>query len=105
VLRELADIVRVTVRKEDLFARYGGEEFVLILVETDVTEGVLVAERIREAIAAHHFRFEATPVRLTVSIGVATTTGDMTMTPSNLLRTADEKLYQAKREGRNRVLS
>ena len=105
VLRELADIVRETVRKEDLFARYGGEEFILILVETDLDEAVVVAERIREAVATHQFRFESTPVRLTISIGVASTTGDMEMTPSTLIRRADEKLYQAKRQGRDRVVS
>jgi diguanylate cyclase (GGDEF)-like protein len=105
VLRELTDIIRGTVRKEDLFARFGGEEFVLVLVETDIEEAVGVAERIRESVAAHPFRFESTPVKLTISIGIASTTGDMTMTPATLLKTADEKLYQAKREGRNRVVS
>jgi diguanylate cyclase (GGDEF)-like protein len=105
VLRELADIIRTSVRKEDLFARYGGEEFVLVLVETNLEEGVGVAERIRSTVACHQFRFESTPVKLTISIGVATTTGDMNMTPSHLLRTADENLYQAKRTGRNKVVS
>jgi diguanylate cyclase (GGDEF)-like protein len=105
VLRKLAEIIRTTVRKEDLFARYGGEEFVLVLVETDLQEGVGVAERIREMVEQHPFRFESTHLHLTISIGIASTTGDMTMTPSNLLRAADEKLYQAKHEGRNRVVS
>jgi two-component system cell cycle response regulator len=105
VLRELADIVRQTVRGEDLFARYGGEEFVLVLVETDLQEGVGVAERIRNLVAEHQFRFESTPVKLTISIGLTSTTGDMAMTPTILLKTADDKLYQAKREGRNRVVS
>jgi two-component system, cell cycle response regulator len=105
VLRELADIIRDTVRKEDLFARYGGEEFVLVLVETTLEGGAGVAERIRESVADHVFRFESAPVKLTISIGVASTTGDMTMTATNLLKTADEKLYLAKHDGRNRVVS
>jgi two-component system, cell cycle response regulator len=105
VLRELSDVVRATVRKEDLFARYGGEEFALVLVETTCEGAVLVAERIRAAVADHLFRFEATPVRLTISLGVATTTGDMTMTPADLLKAADDNLYKAKRAGRNRVVS
>jgi diguanylate cyclase (GGDEF)-like protein len=105
VLRELADIVRGSVRKEDLFARYGGEEFVLVLVETNLEEAVGVAERIRGSVAANQFRFESTPVKLTISIGVASTTGDMNMTPEALLRTSDENLYQAKRTGRNKVVS
>jgi diguanylate cyclase (GGDEF)-like protein len=105
ILRELTDVIRTSVRKEDLFARYGGEEFVVVLVESNREESVGVAERIRESVADHQFRFESTPIKMTISIGVASTTGDMAMTPSNLLRTADENLYQAKRAGRNKVVS
>ena len=105
VLRELAGCVRETVRKEDLFARSGGEEFVLVLVEAGPEEARQAAERVRALVEAHPFRFEATPIRLTVSVGVATTAGDHTITPTDLLREADEKMLQAKREGRNRVVS
>jgi two-component system cell cycle response regulator len=105
VLRELAGIVRGSVRKEDLFARYGGEEFVLVLVETGHEEAAAVAERLRESVAEHQFRFEATPVRLTISIGVSTTAGDPPVGPADLIKLADERLYQAKRTGRNKVVS
>jgi len=105
VLRELTDIIRTSVRKEDLFARYGGEEFVLVLVETGRDEAVMVAGRIRQSIADHAFRFEANPVNITISIGIACMSGDMSLTPASLLKTADENLYQAKRSGRNRVVS
>ncbi|MBX9579324.1 MAG: GGDEF domain-containing protein [Gemmataceae bacterium] len=105
VLRELAGCVRETVRKEDLFARSGGEEFVLVLVEAGADEARQAAERVRELVEAHPFRFEATPIRLTVSVGVATTTGDHRITPTDLLREADENMLQAKREGRNRVVA
>jgi diguanylate cyclase (GGDEF)-like protein len=105
VLRELAGVVGMTVRKEDVFARYGGEEFVLVLVETGLNEAVLAAERIREAVANHSFRFEAIPIRLTISVGVATTNGDPPITPEVLLKNADERLYEAKRTGRNKVVS
>lgn len=105
VLRELADIVKSSVRKEDLFARYGGEEFVVVLVETNCEEAIGVAERIREMVANHQFRFEATPIKLTISVGIASTTGDLNMTPATMLRNADENLYHAKRTGRNRVVS
>lgn len=104
VLRELADIARGSVRKEDLFARYGGEEFVAVLVETDRDEAIGVAERVRVMVAEHQFRFEATPIKLTISIGVASTSGDLAMTPAALLRAADDNLYQAKRTGRNKVV-
>jgi len=105
VLRELAECVGETVRKEDLFARYGGEEFALVLVETGLPEATYAAERVREAVEAHQFRFETTPIKLTISIGVATTSGDPDATPNGLLKAADERLYQAKRTGRNKVVS
>jgi diguanylate cyclase (GGDEF)-like protein len=104
-LRELAACVRKTVRREDLFARYGGEEFALVLVETQLEGAVDVAERIRESVERHPFRFEDKPFSLTVSLGVAFTTGDANLTAAGLLRQADDKLYQAKRAGRNQVVS
>jgi len=105
VLREMTDVIRATVRKEDLFARYGGEEFVLVLVETAREEAVLVADRIRRLIADHPFQFESSPVNLTISIGIACMSGDMAITPASLLKTADDNLYQAKRAGRDRVVA
>jgi len=105
VLRELAGCVKASVRREDLFARYGGEEFVLVLVETPHAEAVHVAERLRESVEKHVFRFEATPIKLTISVGLASTSGDQSMNPTTLLKAADEKLYQAKRTGRNKVVS
>ena len=105
VLRELADVIRGNVRCEDLFARCGGEEFVVVLVETTTDGAVQVAERLREAVEKHQFRFESTPINLTISIGVANTSGDADVTPTLLRKAADEKLYEAKRTGRNRVCS
>jgi len=102
VLRELADMIRVSVRAEDLFARFGGEEFALVLVETDHQEAV--AERVRDGVAAHDFRFEEKAVHLTVSVGVATTTGTAAVGPDELVKSADKRLYRAKHGGRNRVV-
>ena len=103
-LRELAGCVKKTVRREDLFARYGGEEFALVLVETSHEGATDVAERIRQSVEKHPFRFEEKPFSLTISLGVAFTSGDATLTAAGLLRQADEKLYQAKRLGRNQQL-
>jgi two-component system, cell cycle response regulator len=103
-LRELASCVKGSVRKEELFARYGGEEFVIVLPETTQESGVLVGERIRSLIERHCFQYEGKAYPVTVSVGVATTTGDHALTPQDLIRQADEKLYQAKNEGRNRVV-
>lgn len=105
VLRELAEVIRHSVRQEDLFARCGGEEFTIVLVETTREGAVLVAERVRNAVAKHQFQFESAPINLTVSVGVASTVGDPEVTPTVLRKLADEKLYEAKRTGRNKVCS
>ncbi|HXD86741.1 MAG TPA: GGDEF domain-containing protein [Urbifossiella sp.] len=105
VLRELAACLRDTIRKEDMFARYGGEEFCMVLVETSAEEALGAAERVRSSIEKYPFHFESTPIKLTVSVGVATTTGETILTPSELVRSADEKLFLAKRGGRNRVVA
>lgn len=102
-LRELAQLIRSVVRREDLFARYGGEEFALVLVETGLPQAAEVAERIRRTIEGHVFRYEDSEFRLTVSIGVAATPGGEELTTTEMIRRADEKLYQAKHSGRNRV--
>jgi diguanylate cyclase (GGDEF)-like protein len=105
VLRELSERVRHTVRREDLFARYGGEEFTLTLVETDEAGAVDVAERVRRSVAETPFVFDSVAIQLSVSIGVASTCGERSMTPDDLLKQADDHLYAAKRGGRNRVVS
>jgi diguanylate cyclase (GGDEF)-like protein len=103
-LRELAARVKEIVRREDLFARYGGEEFALVLVETNHEQAMEVAERIRAGIEKQLFRFEESEFKITVSMGVCCTTGDESLTTKEMIRRADEKLYQAKRAGRNRVV-
>jgi diguanylate cyclase (GGDEF)-like protein len=104
-LRELAACIKAGIRKEELLARYGGEEFVMVLPETTLEGGIHAAERIRSLVEEHTFRYENKTYPVTVSLGVATTAGDESMTPSELLRLADEKLYQAKNSGRNRVVA
>jgi diguanylate cyclase (GGDEF)-like protein len=104
VLRGLADRVRPTVRREDLFARYGGEEFALVLVETAHAEALRAAERVRAAVGADPFAWDEVSVRVTVSVGVATARGEAGLDTAGLLRAADARLYQAKRDGRNRVV-
>lgn len=105
VLRGVADRVRPEVRAEDLFARYGGEEFALALVETGHAAAVAAAERVRALVAAEPFPFQDGPVRVTVSVGVATTQGEAgAADPAALLKEADGRLYRAKQDGRNRVV-
>jgi diguanylate cyclase (GGDEF)-like protein len=102
VLKRVADLLRASTRDADVPARYGGEEMVVVLPETMLRQAVDVAERIRSAVDATAFEHEGQPIDLTVSIGVSACpecVGD----PAELLRTADDALYDAKRGGRNRV--
>ena len=105
VLREMSNRIRHTVRREDLFARYGGEEFALVLVESTHAQAVEVAERIRELAEDMPFSFESLPIPVTVSVGVASTTGESPMTATEMLKLADGNLYKAKHAGRNRVVA
>lgn len=103
-LRELAARIKSSIRREELFARYGGEEFAIVLPETR-REGTLeVAERLRRKTEEHTFKFEDRRYHVTISLGVASTLGDPSLTPTDLIRQADENLYEAKRLGRNRVV-
>jgi two-component system, cell cycle response regulator len=104
VLREMAQLCNRRVRREELFARYGGEEFVLVLPETTLEGAVTYAEALRQLIETHEFAFEGNHISVTVSVGVATFQAEMN-SPTDLLRAADERLYEAKRSGRNRVAS
>lgn len=105
VLRELSERIRHSVRREDLFARYGGEEFTMVLVETDSEQAIDVAERLRKTVAETPFLFDSKLIQATVSIGVATTKGERTFSPLDILHQADELLYAAKRNGRNQVMA
>jgi diguanylate cyclase (GGDEF)-like protein len=104
-LRELAARVGKHIRKEELFARYGGEEFAVVLPETSPDGAIQLGERLRCAVQAQPFTYDNKSYAVTISLGVATTSGDEPVTPSELIRMADEKLYQAKHEGRNRVVA
>ncbi len=102
VLKELAKIVQSRIRRDEVFARYGGEEFALVLPETDLDGAHALAEGLREKIEASRFTFQNEVIRVTVSIGVAML-GEADRTSLDLIRRADDKLYEAKRGGRNRV--
>jgi diguanylate cyclase (GGDEF)-like protein len=104
VLREVASQVGGRVRREDCFARYGGEEFAVALLETDLDAARIFAERLRRLVADHECRVAGEPIPVTVSLGVAAMSAEM-QEPAQFLKAADARLYQAKREGRNRVVS
>jgi two-component system cell cycle response regulator len=104
-LRELAACVKALVRKEELFARYGGEEFVVVLPESSLEAGLSVSERLRGMVENHAFQFEGKCYHITISLGIACTQGEEVLTPTELVRIADQHLLQAKRSGRNRVVA
>jgi len=104
-LRELGACLRGQIRKEDLFARYGGDEFAVVMPETDPETAKAVGEQLRHAAATHLFAYDGRPYQVTISLGAAGTQGNEWVTSVELLRKADENLYEAKRAGRNRVLA
>jgi two-component system cell cycle response regulator len=105
VLIEIANVVRGTVRSEDVFARYGGEEFALVLRGIDIVGAAAVADRLRERIAALAIPTERAAIKITVSAGCSSLSTNEDKTPEGLIATADKRLYGAKHAGRNRVQS
>jgi putative two-component system response regulator len=106
ILRTLASTIRGTIRCADIGVRYGGEEFVVLMPHTDRAEGLLLAERLRCAVAEQGgFRPESGgKVNLTVSLGVASFPED-SVDAASLLEHADEAMYKAKRGGRNQAVA
>jgi two-component system, cell cycle response regulator len=104
VLREFALRIRKSIRGIDLACRYGGEEFVVVMPETDLAVATMVAERLRRRIASEPFPIQqgARSITVTISIGIAGLSGGDNA--ASILRRADQALYRAKREGRNRVV-
>jgi two-component system, cell cycle response regulator len=102
VLKELARVVTTRIRRDEVFARYGGEEFAIILPETDLPGSTALAESIREKIEEHAFVFQSEQIKVTISVGVALL-DESDKTSADLIRRADERLFDAKRGGRNRV--
>ena len=104
VLREFAVRIRKSIRGIDLACRYGGEEFVVLMPDTDLPIARVVAERLRLRIASQPFAIEqgARHVDVTTSIGIAALV--RSDTAAAVIKRADQALYRAKREGRNRVV-
>ena len=105
VLREFALRLRKSIRGIDLACRYGGEEFVIVMPETDKAVATAVAERLRRRIATEPFAVgqDGNRIEVTISIGIAAVSGHKDAAAA-LLKRADQALYRAKRDGRNRVV-
>lgn len=105
VLMKLAALVKLNTRSSDLVGRYGGDEFLVLITSTDADHVISYAEKLREKIAATDMEIPGSekPVRITISGGLAVfpTHGQST---TELLKAADDALYEAKRQGRNRIM-
>ena len=103
VLRSVAQTLKANLRATDMVGRYGGEEFMLVLTETDVEEGAILAEKVRNLVARETFNVEGNPaLSVTISIGIAGGMGRALVTDT-LARDADAAMYSAKSLGRNQT--
>ncbi|MEN8199460.1 MAG: diguanylate cyclase [Thermodesulfobacteriota bacterium] len=104
VLKEFANRVKGNLRESDIFGRYGGEEFLIVLPNTDDSQAEVVAEKIRENVAATVFDNKRYSRYVTVSIGIYSGFGQKLFAPGRIIDCVDSALYRAKAEGRNRVV-
>jgi diguanylate cyclase (GGDEF)-like protein len=104
VAQAMRDCLR---RPGDMVARFGGEEFIAVLPQTDLGTAQAVAERVRQAVASLHIPHEASSAAdvVTVSVGVAASAVQLGHMTGDLIKAADDALYRAKRDGRNRVMA
>lgn len=104
VLQRVGTVLKHSLKRDETVARYGGEEFGVLLPETELGASELGAEELRLAVERSSFVHQGATISLTVSIGAASLAGG-DRAARDLLRRADEKLFEAKRCGRNRVHS
>jgi two-component system, cell cycle response regulator len=103
VLKETSEILKRCVRDHDVVTRYGGDEFLIILPRTHFTGSLAVAERMWKMIGACGFESNGTSTHLTASIGISFYPNKNVAGPEQLIAHADEALYKAKRDGRNKI--
>lgn len=105
ILSEVGKIIKQSTRTVDIPARYGGDEFLIVLSETPLAGVEMFCERLRKKVEQMTFSQGEDSINLTLSIGFATTQAGENLAPKELVRRADMALYEAKRTGRNRVVS
>jgi diguanylate cyclase (GGDEF)-like protein len=103
VLREIASLLKNSVRQHDTVARYGGEEFVLLLPGAPLDPTNMVAERIRRSVENTSFDMGQTQIHITISLGISNFPIHRMKSKEELVKMADLALYEAKEGGRNRV--
>ncbi len=103
VLKTVSDLMKKNFRKTDLLYRYGGEELVMIMPETNIEGAIIPVQRLRRTVEDYDFEFNGVKAKVTVSIGLTMNYQEFN-TPADILKSADDALYQAKESGRNRVI-
>jgi diguanylate cyclase (GGDEF)-like protein len=103
VLCKISSLLKTSVRKKDTVARYGGEEFILILPEAALEQSFVIAERIRQLVENTLFEVGKAQINLTLSMGISNFPSHRAKSKEELIKMADQALYDAKREGRNKV--
>ena len=103
VLCRVSSLLKSSIRKKDTVARYGGEEFILILPEAGLEASFVIAERIRRLIENTLFEVGRAQINLTVSMGISNFPSHRAKSKEELIKMADQALYDAKRGGRNKV--
>jgi len=102
VLREVARRLAATTRAEDILARFGGEEFIVLCRDTDGNEATALVDRLRSVVGAELRPDGGPPIRVTISVGLALSSGADAVDEADLIKAADAALYEAKRRGRDR---
>ena len=103
VLKTVADLMKNSFRKTDLLYRYGGEELIMIMPETNIEGAIIPVQRLRRSVEDYDFNYNGVKAKVTVSIGLTMNYSKFN-SPAELLKSADEALYNAKESGRNRVI-
>ncbi len=103
VLKSLSREMQKHGRSVDVIARYGGEEFCFLLPETSFDDAVIVAERLRQAVSEKTFLYDGKEIKVTLSLGVTEAKASFSL--EEIIKKADDALYEAKNTGRNKVVS
>lgn len=97
----MANWIKDSVRGSDIVFRYGGEEFVILLADTQLEGAAVIAERVRNGIESHALAYGMAVLNITASLGVSSLMANDSM--DSLIKRADNAMYNAKKQGRNRV--
>ena len=101
VLKELATLIKKSLRKSDICGRFGGEEFLLLLPNTKASGALKLATKLNDLVKQHHFEYASQTIPITISIGITSVSYSDSF--HSIIQRCDEALYQAKERGRDRV--